>query len=324
MRSRYILSGLAVLALCLVGAGFVQQSVVTKEQAKPDKNPVIHQAKSLSVDSTTANQRRTPSLDKLVDVGGYRLHINCTGAGSPTVILDSGLGVPYYTWNPVQPQVAKFTRVCSYDRAGIGKSDPGPIKRTSMQIVTELHTLLNNGGIKGPYVMVGHSFGGINVRLYTSQFQREVVGMVLVDSSHEDQPPVDLAYDAKALRWINYCRSLAQSQVKASNKYPTGVFSKEQAQQYRSCGGSNGEVAAFRESQAQARAAQHNLGNMPLVVLTHSWPYRSWWSAHEELTKRSSNGSHIVAEHSGHFIHKDQPELVTDAIRKVVEQARHN
>ena len=299
-------------AIALVGAGVVEHSVTSK-------NLVIYQPKPSSVDPTTVNERSAPSIDRLVDVGDYRLHLNCTGVGSPTVILDSGLGLPLSTWSLAQPQVARFTRVCSYDRAGIGRSDPGPIPRTSQQIVTELHVLLSRAGIKGPYVMVGHSFGGLNVRLYTSQFRHEVTGMVLVDSSHEDQPPVDLAYDAKALRWINFCRNLAQSQVNA----PKG-YSKAQAEQYRSCNGSNGEVAAFRASQAQARVAQHDLGNMPLVVLTRSQPSQSWWSAHEELARRSSNGTHIVAEHSGHFIQKDQPELVSNAIHKVVEAARNN
>jgi pimeloyl-ACP methyl ester carboxylesterase len=282
----------------------------------------VNQPKSSSLDATLVNEDSAPPLEKLVDVGGFRLHINCTGAGSPTVVLDAGLGVPSPTWSLVQPQVAKFTRVCSYDRAGIGKSDPGSIPRTSQQIATELHSLLNNAGIKGPYVMVGHSFGGLNVRLYTSQFPNEVVGMVLVDSSHEEQPPVDLAYDAKSLRWINFCRSLAQSQIKASTKYPQGAYSQQQAALYRDCSGSNGELAAFKESQAQARATQDSFGDMPLVVLTHGLPPSSWWSAHEELARRSSKGTHIVAERSGHFIQKDQPDLVSDAIYKVVEAAR--
>lgn len=322
MRARYVLIGLVVLSLAVAGAGAVQNSIPPQEKAQLPKNPAINQPKSSSVALTRANQHLAPSIDKPIDVGGYRLHINCTGTGSPTVILDNGLGLPSSTWSLVQPQVAKFTRVCSYDRAGIGKSDPGPLPRTSQQIVTELHTLLNNAGIKGPYVMVGHSFGGINVRLYASEFPNEVVGMVLVDSSHENQPPVDLAYDAKAMRWINFCRSLAQSQVKVSIKYPNGAYSKGQAEQLRACGGSNGELAAFRESQAQARATDRSLGNMPLVVLTRSQPYRGLWADHEELARRSSNSTHLVVEHSGHFIHKDQPDVAIDAIHKVVDEAQ--
>lgn len=322
MRARYLLSGLAVLAIALVGAGVVEHSVTTQEKAQLSKTLVINQSKPSSGDLTAVNERSL-SIDKLVDVGGYQLHLNCIGAGSPTVVLDSGLGLPLSTWSLTQPQVAKFTRVCSYDRAGIGSSDPGLIPRTSQQIVTELHTLLNRAGIKEPYIMVGHSFGGLNVRLYTSQFRHEVVGMVLVDSSYENQPPVDLAYDAKAWRWINFCRNLAQSQVKAP-EYPRVYSSREQAEQYRACSGSNGEIAAFRTSQAQVRAAQQDLGNIPLVVLTRSQPPQSWWSEHEELTRRSSNGTHIVAEHSGHFIQKDQPKLVTYAIHQVVEAARNN
>src|SRR6185437_3838481 len=107
-----------------------------------------------------------PAPGKLVDIGGYKLHINCTGTGSPTVILDAGLGGTSLDWSKVQPAVAHFTRVCSYDRAGYGWSESGPGLRTSQQIVKELHLLLAHAQINGPYVLVGHSAGGLNMRLY--------------------------------------------------------------------------------------------------------------------------------------------------------------
>src|SRR5690242_14406475 len=107
---------------------------------------------------------------KLVDVGGYKLHINCTGTGSPTVILDAGLGGTSLDWSKVQPAVTRFTRVCSYDRAGYGWSESGRGLRTSQQIVTELHLLLSRAKIEGPYVLVGHSAGGMNMRLYAYRY----------------------------------------------------------------------------------------------------------------------------------------------------------
>ena len=132
---------------------------------------LISQAIANAVDAA-----RYPAPGKLVDIGGYQLHINCTGTGSPTVILDAGLGGTSLDWSKVQPAVARFTRVCSYDRAGYGWSQTGPGPRTSQQIVTELHALLAQAKINGPYVLVGHSAGGLNMRLYAYRYPAEVVG----------------------------------------------------------------------------------------------------------------------------------------------------
>ena len=126
-----------------------------------------------------------PAPGRLVDVGGYRLHIQCVGSGSPTVVLDAGLGGASLDWNLVQSEIGSMAQVCSYDRAGMGWSDPGPLPRTPDQIAHELHTLLTNAGIAGPYILVGHSLAGKNVRLFASQHPDEVAGMVLVDARSE-------------------------------------------------------------------------------------------------------------------------------------------
>ena len=128
-----------------------------------------------------------PQRGHFVQVGSIRMNIDCSGRGSPTVILESGSGGPSVDWLMVQPEVAKFSRVCSYDRAGYGWSDSGPEPRSSSQIARELKQLLQAAGEKGPYILVGHSMGGYDIRVYTSQYPNDVVGMVLVDASHEDQ-----------------------------------------------------------------------------------------------------------------------------------------
>src|SRR5256885_2868437 len=137
--------------------------------------------------SETRDRRFNPMPGQRIDVGGFKMHIHCTGQGSPTVILESGLGDTYVSWHKVQPQIAKFARVCSYDRAGLGFSDPSSQPRTSKVMAEELHALLTAANVAPPYVLVGHSMGGFNVRLFASLYRSEVVGIVLADSSHPDQ-----------------------------------------------------------------------------------------------------------------------------------------
>lgn len=133
--------------------------------------------------------KQYPPLGKLVDIGGWRHHLNCTGARNgkmPTIVLESGAGDFSVDSGLVQPDVARFARVCSYDRAGAGWSDLGPRPRTMRQVAYELHTVLKKAGEKGPFIMVGQSVGGLFVRVYASQYPQEVAGMVLVDRTHED------------------------------------------------------------------------------------------------------------------------------------------
>ena len=126
---------------------------------------------------------------KLVDVNGFRLNLYCMGSGSPTVVFDSGWEDWAPAWSKVQPEVAKWTRACSYDRAGAGFSDPGPMPRTSVHIAEELRTALHHAGIAGPYILVGHAFGGDNVRTFADLYMREVAGLVLVDADPTDMEP---------------------------------------------------------------------------------------------------------------------------------------
>jgi pimeloyl-ACP methyl ester carboxylesterase len=135
--------------------------------------------------ATRLDYRRYLAPGEMVAVAGHDMQLYCTGAGKggPTVVMDAGLGGGLLDWQTIQSEVAKFARVCSYDRSGIAWSEAGPDPRTSPRIVEKLHTLLKNAGVDGPYVLVGHSFGGANVQLYAAEYPDEVAGMVLVDSA---------------------------------------------------------------------------------------------------------------------------------------------
>jgi pimeloyl-ACP methyl ester carboxylesterase len=133
-----------------------------------------------------ADIRSYPPPGRLVDAGGHRLHLNLMGKGKPAVVLEAGAGSFSFEWSLVQPEVAKFTQIVAYDRAGYSWSDPGPKPRTMRQIAYELHTSLKHAGVEPPYVLVGASLGGLMARVYADQYPTEVAGMVFDDSTHED------------------------------------------------------------------------------------------------------------------------------------------
>ena len=137
--------------------------------------------------TTAADFEQFPPPGQRVDVGGYSLHIYCTGEGGPSVVVDTGMGDFSTGWQGIQPEVSKSVRICTYDRAGYGWSDSSPNPRTAIQMANELHLLLNNAGIDPPYILVGQSLGGFTMRMFASQYPDEVLGMVLVDAGHEDQ-----------------------------------------------------------------------------------------------------------------------------------------
>src|SRR5215471_7273636 len=174
-----------------------------------------------AVIASTQSEGTAPPLPppgKLVDVGGWRLHLNCTGearASQPTVILEAGVGAFSVEWSLVQPHVSKFARVCSYDCAGDGWSDLGPHPRTLRQIVYELHTLLNKGEVKPPLVLVGHSYGGWLVRPYASTYPAEVAGMVLVEAGADN--PWRMLPDGKLTRSADLATGRPIPAVKVSN-----------------------------------------------------------------------------------------------------------
>ncbi len=297
-----------------------------------------------------------PPLGKLVDVGGYRLHLYEMGSGrneGPTVVFDSDMGCSCLDWCKVQPEVAKFAHAVSYDRAGLGWSDSGPNPRTSEQMVAELHSLLTNANVPKPYILVGHSFGGLNIRLYAGTYPQEVVGMVFVDTSHEDQTLLPVL--AKEMRkskllgvilaatapfgLIRLIVDFGQSPLKTMH-YPATIVPQIKAltTQTRDMSMSYQEMRSFETSAVQVRASRHSYGTLPLVVLSQQQKIafsssdeeqiqEAWQGFQRDLASLSSNSTHIIAEHSTHYIQLDQPELVINAIRSVLqavsEQPQH-
>jgi pimeloyl-ACP methyl ester carboxylesterase len=144
---------------------------------------------------------------RLVDVGGFRLHIHCSGDGSPSIVLDAALGGSSLSWSLVQPELAKVSRVCSYDRAGFGWSEAGPMPRTAGRIADELRTLLERGGVPPPYLLVGHSFGGLVTLIFAKRFCRDTAGLVLVDPAHaEDWVKPAPKEEVQIARGVRLCR----------------------------------------------------------------------------------------------------------------------
>lgn len=306
-----VLIGLAALIAALALAGAIYQVVATR-----------------------LTERKYPPPGRLVDVGGYRLHIHCSEPqgvnAKPTVIMDAGMGECSIGWSLVQPEIAKFARVCTYDRAGLGWSDAASTPRTSQQIVNDLHALLVNAGIEPPYVMVGHSLGGLNVRMYASQFPAEVAGMVLVDSSHEDYSISHLIplYIKLGLLTAPFGLPRLFAGIFVSDN-PIFAADSKYTPAYRDIVTSTKylntvrrEYAALDESWRQASSSKKSLGDRPLVALLPASEHELFPVAKKlqiDLVSRSTQSKLIVVENTMHHIQHDQPEVVIDAVREVVE-----
>lgn len=318
--------------------------------------------------STTS--RTSQPLGRLIDIGGYRLHINLTGKGKPTVVLIAGSGDFSFDWSLVQPAVSRFSRVCSYDRAGLAWSDLGPTPRTMRQEAYELHLLLEKAKLKAPFVLVGHSIGGLIARVYAAEYPQEVAGMILVDSTTEDttlnyQGKIVRVRDSAAGRPIPAVQTITSSPPKPPteddrkqaefNKQIFGApkiespFDKlpRNIQTLRLWALNNPKLSAAtddfwaEELQAMLVARSktpYQLGEIPLVVLigrkkagetpqgitAEEWKRLSDEKRKQktELANLSRNSKVIIAEKSGHHIQLEEPELIVNAIRQVIDSVR--
>jgi pimeloyl-ACP methyl ester carboxylesterase len=289
--------------------------------------------------------RENPPPGQMVDVGGYEMHLHCTGEGSPTVILEAGMNDFYVSWVKVQPEIAKTTRVCSYDRAGLGWSEASPYPRTSEVMVDELHTLLKNAEVESSYILVGHSFGGINVRQFAKKYSDEVAGIVLVDSAHEEQGGRLPFLKETADQFVGQFRILSTISsfgliALSPGTVPNRGLPDEAYKQYQAVlattnyfDSASAETASFYGNEHDAPVS---LDNLPLVVLSHGLPDLSmnltesqqsqfeqeWAIMQNELLGLSSNSEQVIAEKSAHYIQLDQPELVIESILEFAQASQ--
>ena len=276
--------------------------------------------------ATRRDLAATPAPGQLVDIGGYRLHLWCSGAGTPAVILDTGLGGMSAGWGFVQPDVARFTHVCSYDRAGMGYSDPGPSPRTARRIARELAELVDRSRIAGPLVLVGASSAGFNVRVFASDYPQRVAGLVLVDASHEDQPHEvpRVARFVPLLSSLGVLRLLGISFGGSGESLPPSARPFARATRFRAAGyqAAADEIMHIRESALEVRSSRRIL-TVPVIVVTgERGADPAWRALQDDQVTLSQHGCTIVAEESGHVVAVDQPAVVVDAIRRIVETAR--
>jgi pimeloyl-ACP methyl ester carboxylesterase len=259
-------------------------------------------------------------IGRLVDVGGHRVHLYCTGEGSPAVMV---VGAYSFDWNLVQTQVAKFTRICTYDVAGTAWSDPGPNSNCPDR-TGEIHTMLRTAGISGPFVFVGLSVGGLIARFYAQQYPDEVSGMVIVDhaftpqrisrpepkgNTNGDSPPVliemtPIIVSAEDLSNFN-------NLPEATRKLHRWAAARKPAIDHTA-------AADDCESRVAPSSGSYPLGNRPLVVISTGNQTPGYAELQARLLALSHNSRKVKAE-SFHSVEIDQPEIVTEAIRQVVE-----
>ena len=272
----------------------------------------------------------------------------CQGSGSPTVVLDSGLGMDASVWRRVQPELANRTRTCSFDRAGYGASDPGPLPRDTSRIVADLKAALDGANISGPYVLVGHSMAGYNVRLFASTFRSDVAGMVLLDPSidgnlaplraaSEGFKRVEAEMDAMAGKCI---RAAAAGEMKPGNPVFAECGSPPSDSPMASAAMAQ---AVLSEQESSDRATDElsrretHYGQVPIVVLTAGAQYgptspyppeerpalwRVWSQGHAAIAAKSERGVHRVVEGAPHVLQMARPEAVIAAVEEVLAQVR--
>lgn len=272
-------------------------------------------------------------VHRLIDVGGYNLHLHCIGQGTPTVVMEHGLGSSSSDWRRVQEKLAQATQACTYDRAGYGRSDSGPMPRVSSRIAAELRTLLLRAELPAPYILVGHSFGGYNMRMFSSLFPDQTAALVLVDTPNEAQ--VDGFFENRIMRQIDPLGLLKQiwtpdlfnslTEVDLSMVAPLIGFPAKTLHAILA------ELAGFKDSSRGLRASDV-YAETPLLIIMHGLRVlpngtlgdemeQEWLDLQRTLAKKYRNSTFLVAPESGHNVPLNQPDFVADAIKRLIDQS---
>ena len=337
--TKRILLGLLALLVLLVAVGSIYEALGRKNA-----------------------REKYPPPGKLVDIGGRKMHIDCRGTGSPTVILESGLGTGgTLDWTLVHDEIASFTRTCAYDRAGIMWSDTKDTPQRASAVADDLHALLKGAGVNDPLVLVGHSIGGPYTRTYVGKYGEQVAGLVMVDPSHPDQvarlgkvvgidvhpkQSATIMHAATALSWTGLTRFMISRGDKpklrtaAETKRLGDALKISAAYGSTSVTGSRSELTGFDDTMADARAV-HSFGNRPLIVLTAMAPMKpeqlkglglkaedgarfkqEWKQLHSEQAAFSTRGRQQLVPDATHYIQVDRPDVVIAAVREVVDTVR--
>jgi pimeloyl-ACP methyl ester carboxylesterase len=272
-------------------------------------------------------QQESKEMDEMVDIGTHSLHIRCTGSGEPTVVIDTGAGDLAAKWYGIQDQLAQSTHVCTYDRAGYGQSEPGPMPRSVQQAAGELKLLFEKAGLEGPYVLVGHSLGGLNLQFFAGQYPDLVAGLVLLDPPALDfisgkafpdlyqmlvQAGMGMMADAEHLR------ESPNAGERAKADYVAAVASEHQSM--------------VVEGAAQV-AAVASFGDIPLTVMAsgklnpafgdEAGAFQAFWIEQSRaLAEKSVHGAFLLVGESGHHLQVDAPDVVIEAIREMVNRVR--
>jgi pimeloyl-ACP methyl ester carboxylesterase len=292
-----------------------------------------------------------PVPGNFYSVNGRQMHIYCSGAGSPTVVIETGASASWLGWQGVQPQLAQVTRVCTYDRAGHGWSEPRPGPRDAETTVRELHALLDQTGVQRPLVLAGHSLGGLLVREYAREFPAEVAGAVLIDSSSPQQldelPGERAAYELekqdfgralfweKVRVWSGWERLTGNCVDEPSKelKYLAGQYNATMCRPGY-VGGEDSEVMDFEKTCNQAGRLK-SFGNVPLLVISRdpdlktekmtekkAANQRAWEREQEELKSLSPQSWRVIARGAGHAVHHDRLDLVVVEMTSLISYLR--
>jgi pimeloyl-ACP methyl ester carboxylesterase len=276
--------------------------------------------------ATHVEETHYPPPGRMVSVGSHRLHLYCIGRGSPTVVLEPGMGMDWVSWRQVSLPLAAKNEVCMYDRGGYGWSDAGPLPRTAVELATELHSLLSNASVPGPYLLVAHSFGGYIARIYASRFGETLSGVVMVDALQEENGHVPV--DRRGLRTL--IPPLGSERLKrlyqGEEALPPDL--KDAPKAYR-------DRFLFASSLRQLKYERNEFDSLPLtevelqgaafpsslpltVITAGRNPLH--WERQARLAGMSESGKHVRAEESGHAVQLSQPDVIVEAVEEMIRK----